>query len=231
MAPHSEYERYMNREKSSFEKLADDLNAGGTFIPQRGVPGYATNKTRYQTMKQTEGRTFMDDDGEDAVREDRYINKLNARNASEARILKAYEKEEAEKAEKHRKSVAGMRRMREQYEASIKADELRRTRVSRKKVLVHDGERLYRDGEQINGKKGVGGMGRQSVFPFTKWSNSEELYNPAQVLDADWVKHVAGKREASRHSTMRGAMAEKTSGGGPGAIGSGVSWAAPMQVL
>jgi hypothetical protein len=46
----------------------------------------------------------------------------------------AYEREEAEKALKHDKSVAGMRKMREQYEAAVKADEARRTRISRKKV-------------------------------------------------------------------------------------------------
>jgi hypothetical protein len=200
------------RAKSSFEMLADDLNAGGSFIPKPGLPGYADEGRRYTALSRTAGgnRTLMDDEGEDELRAARYRRRLEGRNEAEVRIARAYEREEAEKAARHQRTVGGMRRMRQQYEASIKADEARRTRVVRKKVLSHDGERLFREGVQIAGRRGIGMLGRQTCFPFTshtvsQWPGGDGADEARQVgsLDPEYKQHVAGLRAGRDHTHLR----------------------------
>jgi len=181
-------------------QLSDDLHAGGSFIPYRGMPGFAEPARRYQTLQQTNGTTFMDEDGEDARRQQRYRNKLEGRVAAEQRIAARYEAEETIKKEQQQRSIHRKARMVEQYEATIAREEAARTRVMRKKALVHDGERLYRDGECIAGRKGTGALGRQTCFPFTKYTTADPC---SGALDDGYVKHVAGNREAKHHAGLR----------------------------
>ena len=193
------------RVKSSFEKLSDDLHAGGSFVPARGMPGFADSTQRYQTLQQSNGRTFMDEDGEDRTRQRRYRNKLSGRVAAEARIVAAYEAEEEEKQRQQERSIRRKARMVEQYEQSIAREEAARTKVIRKKELVHDGERLFRGGECIAGRKGNGAAGRQdSVFPFTRFTTADPA---TRGLDTDYIKHVAGEREAKHHVGLRSSAA------------------------
>jgi hypothetical protein len=196
-------------------QLSDDLHAGGSFVPRQGMPGYADPTRRYQTLQQTNGTTFMDEDGDDNRRQQRYRNKLEGRVAAEARIAAAYEAQEAEKHEQQQRSIRRKARMVAQYEETVAREEASRTRVMRKKALQHDGERLYRDGECIAGRKGVGALGRQTMFPFTKFTTAEPCNTGG--LDDAYIKHVAGEREAKHHVGLRG-------GGGGGGGGVNVSF-------
>lgn len=171
------------------------------------MPGYANPKRRYQTLKQTNGLTYMDEDGEDTRRQQRYRNKLEGRVAAEQRIAANYEAEEELKKEQQQRSIRRKARMVEKYEASVAREEAARTRVMRKKALVHDGELLYRDGKCIAGRKGIGALGRQTVFPFTKYTTAEPSNSK---LDDGYTKHVAGNREAKKHANLR----DGTGGGG-----------------
>ncbi len=198
-------------------QLSEDLHAGGSFVPYRGMPGYADCARRYQTLQQTNGTTYMDEDGEDGRRQQRYRNKLEGRVAAEARIAARYEAEEEIKKEQQQRSIRRKARMIEKYEESIKREEASRTRVMRKKALVHDGERLYRDGECIAGRKGTGALGRQTVFQFTKWSTADPC---SSKLDDGYIKHVAGNRVAKN----RGGL------GGGGGVGGGGAVQIKFQV-
>lgn len=197
-------------------QLSDDLHAGGSFVPYRGMPGYADPSRRYQTLKQTNGTTYMDEDGEDARRQQRYRNKLEGRLAAEQRIAASYEAEEEVKKQQEQRSIRRKARMVEKYEATVAREEAARTRVVRKKALTHDGERLYREGECIAGRKGIGALGRQTVFPFTKYTTADPCN---RELDDGYIKHVAGNREAKKHTGLRDG-----SGGGGGGGGVQISF-------
>jgi hypothetical protein len=155
----------------------------------------------------------MDEDGEDNRRQQRYRNKLEGRVAAEARIAARYEAEEEIKKAQQQRSIRRKARMVEKYEESIKREEAVRTRVMRKKALVHDGERLYRDGECIAGRKGTGALGRQTVFPFTKYTTADPCNS---TLDDGYIKHVAGNREAKHHVGLRAGGGGRA--GGTGAV-------------
>ena len=203
------------RAKSSFELLSDDLHAGGSFVPRPGMPGYADPARRYQTLQQTNGVTYMDEDGEDNLRQRRYRNKLEGRVAAEQRIAAAYEAQEAAKAEQQERSIRRKANMVAKYEETVAREEKARTKVMRKKALAHDGERLYSDGACIAGRKGTGHLGRQTCFPFTRFTTAEPM---AGKQDDAWYKHTAGEREAKHHVGLRAG-----GGGGGGGIKVGFS--------
>eukprot|EP01051_Picozoa_sp_SAG22_P014659 SAG22_NODE_1811_length_3525_cov_12.037653_4_plen_292_part_00 len=130
------------RAKSSFEKLGDDLGKGGSFIPMRGFPGYASDHQRLQTIMQTDNTTVYDEANEAQTRADRYRRRLQNRNVAEARIAAAYEAEEAEKLRKKERTINGVGRMRRDWENTIKQREMRMCRPQRKRHLKHDGHTL-----------------------------------------------------------------------------------------
>ena len=102
------------RAKSSFEKLGDDLGKGGSFIPKRGMPGYATDQQRYRTLKESDS-TVYDEANEASIRVDRYRRRLQNRNLAEVRIAAAYEAEEAEKLRKNERTINGKGKMRRDW--------------------------------------------------------------------------------------------------------------------